>query len=600
MSSSSRPLPPLTAAETRRRGEAESPLRGPWLLVLLAITAVGSVLRFLNLNPQALGGDELHAVRAILEMGLPELLYTYRPQDGCLPLSSLYRAWVDLHLPLNEWVMRAPALLCGVLALIVLPRMAARRLGTPTALVFAALLATSPLLVLYSRIARSYMPVVLVAFAAVILCEHWLDTGGPQGGSRRAAIAYVLLAGFAVYLHLVTTAFVFAPLAYAALEEIYDALRHRQSWRLAARRLAPIAALGLSVGALMALFLVPGWESLTELVRTKRQSTLPNLGTFAGFVQLHGGSMRVIPGFLLLFMALPGLVSILRHPSPQRRRFGRLTVFLVLAHLGGLALLKPLMMHLPPQFARYNLVLLPVELLWASAGIAALWQRGPAPPWLRRGALVALALALVLTHPLTRWEYRSSAFTHHKDFLGFYEPLGTLQDADVPDFYRELESLANTTPSSQRDMVLEYPWHTSWRLSRTPYVLQNRHRHPLLLAPTQPEIQEPSLSFRNLITVPPPQAPEVFLSSEARWLVVFRDRGALEEKVQGDHRSPERGWKARGREWKVMKKAGPEMAQRLTAAWGPPHRQERDIVVWDLEELRSLNAAEVEPRRKAP
>src|SRR5579864_9345268 len=148
------------------------------------VLGVGVVLRFWNLGGQVLGGDELHAVRAALSQPLPALLTTYQLADSCIPLTALDRWLLDRGVALDEWLLRLPALASGLAALVLLPLLVRRRLPPAAWPFFGALVATSPLLVLYSRIARSYMPATLLGFAAVMTFDRWWTAARADADGR--------------------------------------------------------------------------------------------------------------------------------------------------------------------------------------------------------------------------------------------------------------------------------------------------------------------------------------------------------------------------------------------------------------------------------
>jgi hypothetical protein len=245
----------------------------------LVAVAAGIALRFWNLGGQVLGGDELHAVRAALSQPLPALLATYQLADSCIPLTALDRLLLDRGVALDEWWLRLPVLASGLAALAVLPALGRRRLEPAARPLFCALVALSPLLVLYSRIARSYMPATLLAFAAVMAFDSWwargrgtvltggapgtVGAGGARGaggepqapganspleaprrgaailGAHAAAVAYVVLAALAVWFHLGAAPIVVAPLLYGAGELAVAAFAHSRSSRGGGRRRFP-------------------------------------------------------------------------------------------------------------------------------------------------------------------------------------------------------------------------------------------------------------------------------------------------------------------------------------------------------------------------
>ena len=94
--------------------------RGAVLLVLGAFL-LGAALRLWNLGPQVMGDDELHAVRAALANPIAKILVTYQRTDNTIPLTALYRIFLDLGMRLSEWTVRLPVVISGLLLLAVAP-----------------------------------------------------------------------------------------------------------------------------------------------------------------------------------------------------------------------------------------------------------------------------------------------------------------------------------------------------------------------------------------------------------------------------------------------------------------------------------------------
>ena len=168
----SRPLPPNHTGRGGRK--TKKTFLFNWIVLPFL---AGVLLRLWNLPDQILGGDEVHAVRAAFNHSLPEILVTYQVTDNCIPLTALDKLWMIAGLPVTEMVLRLPVLLCGFAALLALPAAFAGRTSRGTELIYRWLLAISPALVLYSRIARSYMS---YAFAGVhgIKIENGRWSGG--------------------------------------------------------------------------------------------------------------------------------------------------------------------------------------------------------------------------------------------------------------------------------------------------------------------------------------------------------------------------------------------------------------------------------------
>src|SRR5579864_897697 len=449
------------------------------------VLGVGVVLRFWNLGGQVLGGDELHAVRAALSQPLPALLTTYQLADSCIPLTALDRWLLDRGVALDEWLLRLPALASGLAALVLLPLLVRRRLPPAAWPFFGALVATSPLLVLYSRIARSYMPATLLSFAAVMAFDRWwtpVRGGAPAparaadapaataGRGAAAAVAYVALAALAMWFHLGTAPIVVAPLLFGAAELALGRERHerrgRREWPW--RRLAALGAAAAGLAAACALFLVPAYPSLARLIAAKRQPQEVPAATWWGVLQLQAGARagQRLAAVLFWAAALAGLGALLR----RRRRLGCYLLVLVVAQLLGILALSPLGLARLQVLDRYLLPALPVVLLWVAAGLAHPWwprQGGLGRAGQRLGA-AGLVVAWLAAGPFADAGFRGSSFMHHNDMVAFALPRATAPPGGVPRPYLALGGPPGTA-------IVEVPWPPVWDFGRCFYVYQEVH-----------------------------------------------------------------------------------------------------------------------------
>src|SRR4029453_14849929 len=103
--------------------------------------------------------------------------------------------------------MRAPMLLCGLAALVVLPLLLSAEIGWSEGVICGWLLAVAPLHVYFSRYARPYAVTMLLASVAGLAFFRWWS-----GAERRWAVTYAACAIGAVYLHLPAVPIVVAPL----------------------------------------------------------------------------------------------------------------------------------------------------------------------------------------------------------------------------------------------------------------------------------------------------------------------------------------------------------------------------------------------------
>lgn len=515
-------------------------------LWLLAPVLAGSVLRLWNLRAQVLGDDELHLVRTALTQPVGTILVTWQKVDACIPLSALYAVLVRSGLQLTELGVRLPELLAGLLLLVLAPLWADRRLGRATAVAFAWLLAVSPGLVLYSRIARPYMIVVLLSFGAAVAFDAWWRDGGWGRGA-----AYAVLAALAFWFHPVAAPVVLSPLAFGAVALFRDR-----------RRVPALAGLAAGTAVAFLVFFLPARESFLEVIRAKHREIHLSARVFGALAELQAGTAVAVLAALFWLGAAFGLWKLWK----DDRRLAALSALLVAGQLAGLLWISPLGLDEPLIFNRYVLVALPWVLLWAAVALG------------RPRFLVALISILVVAGPLADPSWWRSSFPHHDDRLAFYVQR---PEAPLPEAYRRLG------PGT----VLEAPWIPVWRVSRAVALYQETHGHEIVTASPDPFLADPRLAFRNLV----PLTPAAFLASRARWLVVHRDLSAEEEAIPDPLWPPRMGVGRRFRE--VCQTEGRRLPRLLRRAWGKPDFADERAVVWDLDRVRKKGEASASPLR---
>jgi hypothetical protein len=531
-------------------------------LWLLPPFVVGAALRLFHLAPQVLDGDEVHAVRAAVAMPLGAILTTYQESDNCIPLSALFRGLLNAGVRLSEMGFRAPSIASGLLLLALLPLGAARRrLPRGVAVLFAWLLALSPLLVFYSRIARSYLPMTFCALAAAAAFAAWWRTLKPALGA-----VYVVLGALAVWLHLGAAPIVAAPFLYAAGDLAWGKREERR------RRLSHLALLGVGIVLALAAFLLPARESLARLVAEKRQAQSVPWETIADVLRLQAGTAS--PTFTVLFWmgVLGGLAALLA----VDRRLGAYTLTLAGVQLLGIRLLSPLGLANPLILGRYLLPVLPLLLFWAACMLALPWSL--LAGWGRGGRRVQGALeagfflTLAAHGPLADRTLWASSFMHHNDFLAFYAPRPRLALEAVPYPYREIARIGG------RRAVVEYPW-SSFAGLRTPYLYQEVHGRRVVVSGPQRLLFDPALALANAV----PPGPEGFCGSGARFLVVHLHVAREEDQIAAaeETRLGEREMRPDLR--RTLRTQAEAMTQGLTTLWGEPTWSAPSLRAWDLD-----------------
>ncbi len=533
----------------------------PALLVALALIA-GATLRLWNLRGQVMGGDELHAVRAALQRPVSGILFTYQVSDNCIPLTLFDRLVLDAGWPLSEMVVRLPVLVAGLAMLVLGPWWAWRRLGPGPAVVFAWLLALSPALVVYSRVARSYMPVALLGCAALAAFDAWQRRGG-----WRFATAYVVCAAAAVWFHLGAVPLVLAPL----LAALPWALRER------GRRVWALVGVAAAIAAALLVLLVPARETL-PLVAGKRGSLELSAATI-------GETAVWLAGVRWWWLAVPFGIAVVTGAVRLARREPRLATLLAVTAVGqvvGILVLAPEGHQNPIIMARYLVPALPIALAFAAEALGRPWFGG----WRRaHPALAALAIvALVTASPFTDPALRHSSFAHSVTFLRFTDErpalpaLPALPAEGPPPVYAWLASAA---PGA----IVELPWHPVWRFDRAVGLYQTVHRRPVIVTAFGGPLADRRLAFRNMVRTDA----ESLLRSRGRWLVVHRSLPAEEERI-----GP---LLVDGRVRYQLRIAGPDAARRLRTVWGPPDYRDDRTWCWDLDRVRRQPTPATTPAR---
>ncbi len=567
---------PATAQNVSPGGSVGGSI-GPALrrhLWLAAPVLAGAVLRLIGLGRQVVSGDELHALRAAVSIDFPAILYTYQLNDHCIPLSAFYRLVTLLGIPLSEAVLRPPVVLSGLLVLVLVPLWTVRVFGRRTAETLAWWLALSPLLIYYSRIVRSYMPIVLLGSAAIAFFVSWV-----RHRRRRDAIGYALVGALAVYFHPVAGPFVCAPLVWLVLGQlarVRDLPRFRST-------------IGISIAlvAAIAVFLIPASSSLVELVQGKRVENHLSVDTLLGVLTLQAGVFN--RGFVVAFwiLAIVGLTVILN----RHRRLGLFSITLVVVQIIGVVVLSPVAMEQPNIFNRYVLICLPVVLIWVSRGLdfailARLDGLGARGRVAATVVAAAMPLSFFFAGPLLERENIHGSFAHRAGFTAFFKPTREMPDLVIPAAYDWL--------SERRDgAVLEYPWHPFWRYMTVLSSYQQQHRRPVLVAIGDRTLWHPKIRLRNMVE----PTPERILESRAVWLIIhleIDDEVARADPPTVRLDSPgSRDRERRSQMLARMERFAGKLDRDLTDRWGDPDYRSREHVIWDLERVRNSSSGSV-------
>jgi hypothetical protein len=533
-----------------------------WSLGLVPPLLLALGLRWLGLHNQILTDDELHTVHGALAMPVRDIVqtWTFGGADYGVPQAAFYRLLMDQGFVFSELSFRIPSLLAGLVAVFVLPCLTVNRIGERAAVVLAWLLAISPMLTLYSRIVRPYMPATLLATTAVLFFFRWWTTR-----SIASAIGYVLCAVSAVYFHLVAAPLVLAPLAYAVVDGFIRSEADRN-------RLIRLFALGSITVLLILAALLPAYESIFEIVKQKRDGLAPGLQTILDVTRLQIGTGSTLIAILAALIGLRGLCVLWREDRPLLFFIGSLVAAQILA----LFVFAPDRIEESMVFNRYLLILLPLVLIPIASGLIEPWLSADSASARRieAGCAAVGIAALFFAGPLTSTQFLSRPFSHTLASMNFLEPNDQIPYQYVPRFYHQLGE------STKDKTVLEYPWQNVSSQAFDAY--QQVHGGPVLVASIIDRTNENRIALRNHIE----PTPSGFLESRANYLVVHLDLRSESSRLETSSIHHRQWLRAEAELWAPLRRAGRSMASRLYSLWGTPAYSDQSLQVWDLNAVR--------------
>jgi hypothetical protein len=448
----------------------------PRIVVLASIAVAGAWLRGHHLAQQIPIDDEWHGLDFALSSDAWFLLTHFsRAGANSVPYNVYLRVLLS-SLGWSEVTIVLPSLVGGILLLWVFPSWVWRRFGAVTGIVTATVLAISPFLIFYSRVARAYSAMFLLQTVALVALAEWL-----RDNRRRDAVAFALSGGVAIWVH----ATALPALAAAVAVAVLLCWRRRRTTPGEAGPSARAAVMaGLGTLALAGLLWLPALRSpMPEVFHAPGQ---PTLRTFSEAWLLVCGTGTSWLAILCLVVALVGvLLALLRH-RPETLLFVGAVVGCVLSVLIG----RPNASGAAGVLVRYTL---PVFVLFSlGLGVAAqtmVDRLAAVRAKALAGVMVAALLGAVLVlGPLPSRYGRVNSFTKHPA-LGFDvrdcgddrtrpDPLAAtpeqpLRRADLEPFYEDLARTQGQRP------IIEYPFLLGEDANLF-YFAQQVHRRPVL------------------------------------------------------------------------------------------------------------------------
>jgi len=504
---------------------------------MIAGILTGSFLRLYRIGSQIIWDDEWHGIQTALVNPMHYILTHFHELDNCIPLTAYYRIMLNFT-GLNEVVIRLPQLLAGIAMLAVFPLFIKKLFGKRVAVIVLILIAISPLLVYFSRLARPYGVVVFLTSVAVFSFYLWMSEG-----KKIYALLYIISAVLAPYFSLSSLGFVIAPLLYVLMRLLLTKKMSPIGINKGVLQLKGITVVILMLAAGMSMWFLPAAATFGEVTKKNSQGFL-SLGTMGGSAALFCGSNSYVICLLMTLFFIYG--SFLLY-AKNRLLFSYLCIICV-TQLIFIAISRPNLVQGAIIFARYFISALPVWLLVIAIAIAELHinltrflkNKISKANGLSNSALAALFLIVFLRGPVADAYSYPNDFTNHKDFQYNYvqrlvkRAVGN--EGSYPEFYKSLKMQGDDAT------IVEFPAIISWTWNIF-HVYQRLHEDRVLIG-YDSNYYSPffgydtygnrDVGFQNFVDI---SDPAVVMKKGARYIIIHKD--IFQESVAFGLYSPE-------------------------------------------------------------
>jgi hypothetical protein len=461
-------------------------------LAMASVLALAWLLRSHQFLEQVLVDDEWHAVHQIIFSDVKTIVTSFGLADYSIPL-TLYDQALASTIGLSELGMRAPMFIAGLALIVVWMRWVRQRFGLHTAFIVGLLMAVSPLLFYYSRIARPYgLTILLIPLTLWSYLQWW------HCKRSRYFVLNAVLVVLSSWLHLLTVPFVLAPQLWALTQ-----LRTRSQALLWLRQ-------ALAVGLGLLLVVGPPFLLNPRALGDKVAADLPTVATIGGALHQWVGSDNIVVVCVVLALAGIGLPRVWRH-SGELGRVYALGLGLTFLAVG---VMRPAWVNNAITFARYALPIVPVLLVCCTVGVFVVAERLGVGPAVSTGvALLAIAAGYGLTSPLPQFFEGPRSYTahyyYHFDVRAAHNPVRPFLQA-----FPATTAWSQLAPSRVGQVTIALaPWdlesfwaeHPLWELQAHQRVIpasaqglctawQGGHPHP-----------ERGIALRNFVSLADPQ-----------------------------------------------------------------------------------------------
>jgi hypothetical protein len=321
-----------------------------WIWFGVAI-CVGIWLRLNQFLDQTLIDDEWHAVHQLVLSSPSRFIFSFGYADYSIPLTLLY--WLEAKwFGLSELGMRLPMMIAGLATVALFPLALRKELGDRIVLAFAFMLACSPLLIAFSRMARPYALMLLFSFCAYAFLARAVNDGKLRWN---LATGYVILSTLALWLHPITGPFLVTPLIalwWGWLRKLHNSLSFRS-----------LLSLTIATAVMMVIAILPPLLSDPTAIAGKSGVDLVKAKTLIGVWYAWLGTGNTVVVIVALCLAAFGVQPVRRASQIVRWALAGLGLTVL-----AIVIMRPAWIFHSLTFARYLLPAVPILLLFIAAG----------------------------------------------------------------------------------------------------------------------------------------------------------------------------------------------------------------------------------------
>lgn len=419
-------------------------------IVLILIICLGIYLRLDQFLVQILIDDEWHAVHKLIKSTPEKFIKTFGHADYSIPLTLLY--WFEAkYFGLSELLMRWPMMLFGLVTLILFPLFAKKKFNWSVTLIFAFFIATSPLLIHYSRIARPYAITLFLVYFSIVLFYKYYNC---KDKTFFFGFVYAIAASLALWLHLIIGFFLITPFVIEFIRIIINKSNNKFN------RFLKLLYLGLPTLGLMLLLILPPLLNDMAALSSKAGSNLPTLNTLTGFLYLCYGTSST---FLVMLFSVLTLIA-LPHAINKSAIILNILVGFCMTVL-AINMAQPAWVQNPITFTRYLLPIIPVLLFLTAIGFNVVFKAVKSRLQNKASFFVLVAATVILIpiwykahSPITEWLRQPNTNTLHSLYsIDFRKGKNIIQDIltkrPVSPFWKSLSG----TPLKHKIVVA--PWY---------------------------------------------------------------------------------------------------------------------------------------------